>query len=158
MATEIKKLGIVILILISLAASVLIGGAILGGFSKTVRTSTSEAVDNLGLLWTNESYSLSAYDFPQSLTSCIKSNDSVSVPTSAYTVTEGFTSTSGELQLTADAYNGTTMNCTVTYLASNSASTSADLFTVGLLVFATFAGLIGLSVVGKTVIDLFKND
>ena len=148
-------------VVIILAATVVLGSAVIGGFSKSVRTSTVVAITDFNVSLTGSSASLSAYEFPQTLTGCTRSNQTSDTLTSGtdYTINEGLSETAGTLTLLNGDYNNSLINCSsLTYLEDSDAQGSADLFNVALVIFATFISIIVLSLVGKTVIEMFKND
>lgn len=159
--TNLKGLAVMVVIMITLAATVLIGSAIIGGFSRSVRTTTDVAIADFNMSLVGSTSSLSAYEFPQSLTGCFKANESAVTLTSGtdYTISEGLEETSGTFSLLNGAYNNTGVNCTkLTYLEDSTAQKTADLFNIALIVFATFMGILTLSIVGKAILNIFKED
>ena len=161
MANEIKQLGAYALIIVLLSATVVIGSAVIGGFSKSVRDSTVVAITDFNVSVVGTPASLAAYAFPQSLTGCFASDNISATLTSGtdYTIGEGWDENDGTLALITGTYNSTNINCTsLTYLEDSTAQGSADLFNIALIIFGTFIGIIALSLIGKTIIELFNKD
>jgi len=165
---NLKQLAVIVVLIVSMAGSVIIGGAILGGMSKTVRDSTVVAITDFNVSVVGTPASLAAYEYPQTLKGCIvadNASDTVpyaigsTVATSVYTITEGFTETDGLFNLVTGTYNNSKINCTtLTYLEDSNASGAADLFGVALIIFGTFVGIISLSIVGKSILSIFQKE
>jgi len=140
-------------------ASVAMGAlAIVSQYSYSLRTSTDTAITGVTPLIGSAVSLGSSYPYVQSLTGCFEgANASNLLPTSNYTISEGGTS-GGYITLAAgSAFNNTAINCsTLTYLASNSATTAATKFTTGLTIFATFAAVLALALVGKLIVNIFR--
>ena len=153
------KLAVVVVMLITAAATTLLGTAILGGMSKTVRDSTVVELTEFNVSVVGTPASLAAYEFPQSLTGCTNASDATDTLTSGtdYTITEGFDEDDGLFNLVNGGYNNSLINCsTLTYLEDSGSSDAADLFAAALIVFGTFMAIISLSVVGKHILEIFR--
>lgn len=137
----------------------LVGNAIMDRWQYTVRDSTT--VTKTGLVLLNNTNVATGYSYLQTINSCFNaSNSSDLVPAAKMTAVEGDRTTSYILlDATDDAAkfdNYTSVNCSLTYLASNDQSDVAILFESGLAYFAIFCGLLVLAVVGKIVIGVLK--
>lgn len=158
---ELKKMNIATIALLALAVLALVGIAIVDRTGYSLRDSSSLTGVQITVPAVNATAAVGTtgqYPFLQTVTSCLNaSNGSLSYSSSFYTVQEG-TSDGGTI-LNLDAGSGwaaATVNCSISYLASNSVSSTATLFNAGLVVFATFCGLIALVLVGKLLIGLIK--
>ena len=157
MGNEIKKLSIATVALVFFAVGAILGTVILTGFSETVRTNTPYGNTSL-YLQTNVSTRIGTsgqYPYPQTA-ACINSTNTLAAE--AYDLNNG-DSNGGFIILDdyqTNQWNGSTVNCTGTYLADSTAQGTADIFILALVVFGTFASIIALSIIGKTVIDMFQ--
>ena len=147
---------------IALAAMVLIGIAVITGFEESLRDSTS--VDNATVVATlgaaNTSSSISTtYPWAQSISLCVNGTGTA-LTTVNYTFYPGVAGNVGIGYVVLDDDGveavGSPLNCSITYLADTDESNAAELFIVGMTVFATFAAVIVLAIVGMIVISLFK--
>ena len=158
---NVKNLSIGIIAMVALAAVVLSGIAIVQEYSYQLRDQTTAQengitplVDTSVLVGTS-----GEYPYLQSLTSCVNSSDGQSIPTTYYTTTEGNEDGGYIVLATAgQVINNSAINCTVTYLDDTTAQGAADNFTSGLAIFATFAAVVALSLVGKAIISMWKKD
>ena len=164
---NLKILAAVVVLMITAGATVILGTAILGGMGKSVRTTTVAELTDFNVSATSViSSSLSDYEYPQSLSGCIVTNNASqpykyksAVASSVYTIDEGFGETDGLLRLDTANYNLTTWNCTsLTYLEDSSSSGAADLFGAALIIFGTFMAILSLAIVGKTVLGIFQEE
>ena len=156
----VRNLGIAAVAVLVVAAIVLTSLAIVGQYSKVLRTNT--AVDNVSTTLLNGTNvrvgSANQYPFLQTSTSCVNSsNAALSLTADKYTVIEGGTGGGFmKLDATETTWNGTAVNCSITYLADSTAQGTADLFTTGLRYFGTFIGIVVLALIGVAIISLFK--
>jgi len=147
------------IVVVSLAAIVLVGLALMAVFSETLRLNTSADVNSITLPAENLSVAVGTtgqYPLLQTVTGCINaSNGSQAYSSSKYTVVTG-TTDGGSIVNLDGTWEGTDVNCSITYLADTTAQASADLFTTGLTVFGTFIGVIVLALVGMLIIRIFQ--
>jgi len=156
MADSIQGFSTKAALVIGLSVLVLIGMVVTAQFSKQLRTTTTANVSivpqaNISLLIGTANQ----YPFLQTLTPCY--NESALLAASSYTIDEG--GTGGGYILLNDAQsgmNGSSINCTLTYLADSTNQGHADKFTAGLAVFGTFIAILVLALVGKIIIGMFK--
>jgi len=156
-----KNLGIMAVVMVSLAAIVLVGLAVVDGYSKVLRTPTSVSYNGYNL---TDEYKLigttGQYPYLQSLTDCINATGGGAVTASSYTISEG--DENGGYAILTAAGNATwynvPINCTVSYLADSDGQANADLFKVGLAIFATFSAILVLAVMGQIIVGLFRKE
>lgn len=164
-----KTLGTAAVAVVALAVIVVMFGAILTTFSKDLRVNTP-ATDVQIVVPLNSTVLVGTtgqYPFLKSITGCYNSTNQsqeFNKTPDNYTTLEG--NTAGGFMNTIDelldnntntvSWNGETVNCTISYLAASSATTAANAFNTGLGVFATFAAVIVLAIVGMVIIRLFK--
>lgn len=133
--------------------------AIVSQYSKELRTDTT---------YNNLSITLKApgiktligtsgqYPYPQTLTGCKNTTNAVELGTSNYTLDEGG-ATGGYITVLPGTLNFTSVNCSsLTYLASSTAQAAADKYVVAFGIFATFASVVILAMIGLIIIRLFK--
>ena len=157
MATSapIKNLGLAAIIVLAVSVMVLMGIAVIGGVSDTLRTDTLVANENITLLnvtrvnlantWVTEITSVKALD-----TTLLVLGDN-------YTVQSlDVKGRNAGITLIDEDYTGNWTLVNYTYKAASTGSTTSDLFNTGLAVFATFMAIIVLALVGKTIIRLFR--
>ena len=164
-----KNIGKAAMIMGALAIVVLMFGAILTTFSKDLRVSAS--VTEVQIVVPDNTTVLvgasGTYPFLQDLTDCYNSTSQLQEFNQSpdnYTVLEG--TTAGGFMNTADDlldnntntvnWAGETVNCTVTYLNATTATTAANAFNTGLGIFAVFATVIVLAIIGMVIITLFR--
>jgi len=144
----------------ALAVIVLAGLAIVSQYGIELRTNTAGTVTGLTpLVDTNVAVGTTGqFPYLQSLTDCVNATGGQSLSSSFYTINEG-TENGGTVKLLTSgvAFNNTAVNCSLTYKAENTLSNSADAFSAGLAIFGTFMVVITLSLVGKIIINIFKN-
>jgi len=147
----------------ALAVVVLIIMAIVLGFSKQVRTETTLINETITLGVVGVPATLgTSYPFPQTLTTCV--NDSAvtnSLDSSFYSINEGATASAGgtvTLNILGTEWNSTDINCTMKYLADSDGSAVGDKFITGITIFATFAGVLILAIIGMLIVRLYKKD
>jgi len=152
------------LITIILGMIVIMGMAVLSGFSYSVRDSTITAVNSTTLAANGTATDIGTtgqYPFLQGVTGCVNaSNGSTALSTTYYTVQEG-DADGGSITLAnaGSLWTGEDVNCTtVTYLADTDAQATADTFFSGISIFGTFIGVIVLALIGKIIMGLFKKD
>ena len=158
-----KSLVVASVIVVVLAVSVLLGIAIMGGFSKATRTLTidNESAENTltPILGTPILVGTSGeFPFLQDLTLCVNSSNGsrALTKTTDYKIFEG-TKNGGTMNLTNTLWNNTAINCSrISYLASSSAQVAADTFITGLTIFGTFIGVIIIGVIGFVLIRMFR--
>jgi len=150
-------------LVIVLAVVVLVGMVFTAQFSKQLRTTTTQINVSTDLI-ANTTAALGTagqYPYLQTASPCYNNSAGREVlSTGYYSVDEGSTdgggivlsSTDGDVNL---AWNGTSVNCTITYLADSTNQGHADKFTAGLAIFGTFIAILILGLVGKVVIGLF---
>ena len=148
------------IIVIGLAALVLMGLAVIAGFTKEVRVNTAATVTDYNLTGLPQLVgNANQYPFLQTFTGCLNATgDGNAMDDSLYDVYEGGVS-GGSIELTATG--NTTwfeqeVNCSITYLADSSAQAAGDAFQTGLAIFGTFIVIIILSIVGKIIIGFFR--
>lgn len=156
--------------LVAMAAIVLMGMAVVEGYSKEFRDTSS--LTNTGTL-TVPSVNVSTrlgtseqFPYLQSMPNC--TNDSGSEENAIfvdlnYTITEGSAdgglwtlnddSTSGD---TENTLVGESYNCTMTYLQDSTLQGHADKFSDGLAIIGTFIGVLVLAVLGMFIMNLFR--
>ncbi len=143
--------------MIALAAVVLTGVALTEEYSYHLRSQTTATENGITPLINTSVLvgSTGEYPYLQDLTGCVNaSNGLISLDSSNYTVQEG-DEDGGYIYLTDPTFNGTAVNCTVTYLADTDAQGAADNFSAGLAIFGTFAAVVVLSLVGKIIIGMW---
>ena len=168
MEDETKKLGIFAIGVIVLSMIVLLGIMVLTRIDYSTRSTTSANVASitLGNVLTSAAVGSSGtYPFLQTATACVNSsNDQIKFNTSYYTVNEGGSSggtiyllnvSSGQ-PVNGTYWQGSSINCTITYKANSDISTAASTFATGLTTFAIFVGLIILAYIGKIIINMFR--
>ena len=151
----IKKLQGGAIVLIALSIAVLMGMAITEGVSDTLRDTTATQ-RNITLL---NGTSVTLTDtWVTAVTGIANATDGTVVGTGNYTTTlTTDEDTAGAVTLTtASPWNNTLVTVNYTYEAASTGSNSADNFTTGLAVFATFAAIIVLALVGKAIIGYFR--
>lgn len=160
-----KGLLIAVVILISLAVVVLMGGAVIGQFSIILRTQTTANAVQFALPQNGTSTAVGTtgqYPYLQSVTDpCTNTtNSSITYDIGNYTVNLG-TEDGGTVSLPAagaDANEGRTVNCTISYLADSAGQAAADNFESGLSIFGIFAAILALAIVGLVIMRFFKGD
>ena len=144
-----------------LSAIVLTTLAVVAQFSVTLRQETSVTDTTLEFPAENATAQYSDYPYFQSVDSCIDATNASNTLTldTDFSVLEG-DADGGYITLlyAGKDWAADDINCSITYLADTTAQASADKFTVGLSVFATFIGVIVLAIIGKIVIGLFKKE
>ena len=159
MEVSTKNLGMIAASVVALAAIVLVGMGLMTEYQQALSTETT--VYNISvtpLVNTSVRVGTSGtYPYLQTLADC--ANSTTDLNTTQYAYTEG-DSTGGYLVLNQAGFlvgfNNTEVNCTVTYLASTDASTSAGTFTTGLAIFGTFCAVVVLAIVGMVIITMFR--
>ena len=159
---DIKNMTKSAITVITLAAIVLIGLAVIGGFEESLRDSTT--TENVTVVTTLAAVNVSAdivstYPWAQTISLCVNDTDG-GITAANYTFVEGDYARGGVGTVTlldgGVEFVGSGLNCTITYLADTDASDAAELFQTGLTVFATFMAVIVLAIIGMIVISLFK--
>jgi len=147
---------------ITLAAIVLIGLAVIGGFEETLRDSTD--ADNVTVVTTLAAVNTSAnilttYPWAQTLSYCVNGTGEP-ITAANYTFVQGDYARGGVGTVTlldgGAEFVGSGLNCTINYLADTGESDAAELFQTGLTVFATFMAVMVLAIIGMIIIKLFK--
>lgn len=159
-----KNLSIAAIALLALAVATLTGLLIVSQYGYVLRTPTPIAITDFNVTLAGDPVVIGAtYPFAQTLTGCFWSNDSTTtLAASLYTIDEGTQGVTGAdatftLAAGGGAFNDTNINCSaMTYLATSDASDSADLFSTGLAIFATFAAVIALAIIGKIIVNIFR--
>jgi len=162
MGNNLKILPIIGIAVLAIAIIVLVGIAVLTGYSKILRTDVS-ATENGITVAANTTLTqvgtLGEYPFIQTIPSCVNATDATDILTTAnYAVVEGATAdgANGFVLNTASAsYVGETVNCSLTYLADANGQNSADTFIAGLAIFGTFMAVIVLALIGKLIVGFF---
>lgn len=157
-----KGLGVGALALIALAAIVLIGGSVVDKFGYTLRTPTTAnaSTSNVATVLYQERVAVGAtgtYPFLQDLDGCVNGSDAgTALASTNYLVYEG-SSAGGSVYLTALNWNNTAINCSeVDYLAASTGSNTANTFITALALFGTFAAVLILALIGKTLVGMWK--
>lgn len=149
-------MGVAAATVILLAIVVMVGNPLIDEYSYLLRTpATANNTPGVTVL-NGTAVSLgTSYPFVQGLSGCSNGTDNLTAAN--YTVGEG-DKTGGTITLAQAglAFNGTTVDCDVTFLNTTTAQVSADAFNTGLTVFATFTSVVCLALVGVIIIGLFK--
>ena len=153
----IKKLTAGALILVALSIAVLMGIAVVDGVSDTLRDSTATQ-RNITLL--NGTAVTLTDTWVTAVTGIANATDGTIVGTGNYTATlTTDEDTAGAVTLTTSSpWNNTLVTVNYTYNAATTGSNSADNFSTGLAVFATFAAIVALALVGKGIIGYFRKE
>lgn len=161
---EVKNMTKSAIAVITLAAIVLIGLAVIGGFESALRESTTAddviVVAALGLVNVSADIT-STYPWAQSITGCVTEDDGEEILEANYTFIQGNFARGGVGTVTLNDggvdFEGDGLNCTITNLADTDASDAAELFQTGMIVFATFMAVLVLAIIGMIIIKLFKS-
>jgi len=153
----IKKLTAGALVLVALSVIVLMGMAVTGGVSDSLRDSTATQ-RNITLL--NGTAVTLTDTWVTAVTGIANATDGTVVGTGNYTATLTTNEdTAGAVTLTtASPWNNTLVTVNYTYEAASTGSNAADNFTTGLAVFATFTAIVALALVGKAIIGYFRKN
>lgn len=162
MKGEFKALLISATALVALAAIVLVGSAITTQYGYFLRldTTVNASTTNLVTL-SNTTYkrvgTTGTYPFLQDLDDCVNASGGNAIASGNYTILEGDVN-GGYVKLTGDDnWNNTGINCsTLEYKAATTGSTTAGTFDTALTLFATFAGILVLSIIGVAIVNLYK--
>lgn len=141
-----------------LAGITLMSLAIIDGYDKSIRSETTIAANGITLPATaNTSTTLASYPFLDELTGCVNaSNGTHLFSTTSYRLLEGDRD-GGYLYLTNVSWTGESINCSsATYRPAVEGSDSVPTFKAGLVVFATFMGVLVLAIVGMTVMRIMR--
>lgn len=149
---DIKLMSVVALLMLVVSIVTLIGIAIVDGIGDDLKDPT--AVVNEAITATNATYVALANDEISASPALVAFNGSVTVPATSYVLDRA----AGEVYDLESGIYDTDWNMTYTYGHDTDASTTAALFVLGLIVFATFASLITLVLVGKIIIGLISKD
>lgn len=158
---DLKKLVGGSLAIVILAAIVLMGIAVVEGFSKEFRdvtgtvnmTMTTGAINVSTRIGTSEQY-----PYAQTVTQCENSSGSVLTGTNM-TFDESDSTLDGGFLTVLDEgseFTANSMECLGTYLADSTLQGHADKFKTGLAIFGTFIGVLILAVLGMFILQLFK--
>ena len=158
-----KYMVIAAIALLTLSVVTLMGTAVTHQMSKGVRDAgTIVALTDFNMSYLGTAASLAAYPYPQAATSCTYANDSTLSLTedTDFQINEGTDYNNGEFVILVGSgeINGSLVNCTLEYLGDSDAQGAADLFTTALVVFGSFCGIIALSMVGFSIIQLFRKE
>lgn len=150
--------------LVSLAAIVLMGLAVVEGFSKQLRDPATVVNATLTMGGINDSTLVGTtgqYPYLQTMTLCTNASNETGFPdlgTGNFSIAEG-TADGGFITLNNNAvgWGAESVNCTLTYLADSTLSDSADNFSTGLGIFGSFIGVLVLAILGMFILNLFTN-
>lgn len=147
------------ILLVGLTAVILMGLAVTEGFSKELRTSTTNADFNLTFGQVNVTTTYSNLPYIQTMATCTNATNASAILTNNvnYTFQEG-NGDGGKITLLdpGSTYNGTAVNCSVTYLAASTGSGVGDNFISGLAIFGSFIGVVILAIIGMVIIGIFR--
>jgi len=153
MNKDLNTLTIAAVTLVILSVGVLVGITVLTQTGNVMRTAT--VVSNETITATNNTVvsltnaHLTTADF----TAYRGINQTEVIATTDYTIDRD---NGNIVNLDWDASEGTAWSVAYTYGASNTVVTTATLFIAGLVLFATFATLVALVIIGKIVIKLVR--
>jgi len=157
--SNITKMALGCLLIVALAASVLVGDAVLDEYGYSLRNDRNGDVTDLTLGAVNTTTDVGTtgqYPYLQSITRCYNGSN-YNISEGDYQIDEGCSDGGGIVLLDAGSDWATqVVNCSFVYKADTDASNDAAKFSTGLAIFATFIGIIVLTYVGKLVIDLIK--
>ena len=143
------------LVVLTLAVVVLTGMAIVDVFGDTLKDSTLVSDETITAVnGTAVSLAYDEVDDSKSL-SVYNSTDSSKTLTEDTDFTINYESGTLTLLDAGIAYNNEDVNVTYYYLADTTSSQTAENFNTGLGYFATFIGILVISIVGKGIIRLF---
>lgn len=156
---ELKNIANTAVIVIVFGIVVILGLAVLGGFSNVLRTetTTTDVIVVTALGATNVSANIAAaYPYASAISDC--TNQTRNLTTANYTFQPGTTANAGvgSVSLSGAAAVGSPLNCTIVWGAATDAQASADLFITGMGIFATFIAIIVLAIIAILIISLFK--
>jgi ankyrin repeat protein len=171
MGLNLKILTVAGMLSMVVAIIVLVGLAVLDGFSNNLRDLTGTTALNIaaqnGSIAGNVTYigAVGVYPFLQTVPICVNESDAgmnITFAGSDYTITPGTVRERGSILITSTDANATAliaaeedMNCTITYLGTSTAQQTADLFIAGLTIFGTFMAVIVLALIGKVIVGFF---
>jgi hypothetical protein len=159
---DMKQWSVGVIAMLVLAAVVLTGITVTDEYGYQLRKQTTGSEDGITPLVDTSVRvgSVGEYPYLQDLTDCVNATDGQSIPTSYYEVTEG--NEDGGfivLQSAGQDINNSAINCSgVVYLADTDAQGAADNFSAGLAIFGTFAVVVALSIVGKSIIGMWRKE
>jgi len=156
---EWKKLSIAAIVVIAISIIVLMGIAVIDGYSEQLRTKTTGTnVTGLTIVAVNTSIDIgtaATYPYVYAITLC--ENSTGSDLSTGYTLTQGDENNAGSI-VVDESYNGsvgTDLACVLSYKADSTAQAAADSFAQGMGIFGTFMAVLVLAIVGKYIISLF---
>jgi len=143
------------LLLISLAAIVLIGGSVIAGYSKVLRTETIATDENITLV--NNTAVALANEWVQSIETVAINNTILITEDDNYTIVNLDSAVTGKIKFVdlVGGYSSWTL-VNYTYLADSTGQGFADDFNTGLAIFAAFVGVIAIAIVGKSIVDMYR--
>lgn len=146
-------------VILVMAGIILVGMAVVRGFDEPTRSLETGYNQTITFGAVNVSTVQSDYDYIAALPACTSPNDTTTILTNTanYTWTKG--NQDGGYVTLLDAGSemaGNSVNCSVTYRPAVTATTYLELFITGLAIFASFIGIVVLSLLGKEVIRLFS--
>lgn len=143
-----------------LAAIVLMGLAVVEGFSKEFRDVTAPAnMTEITIGAVNVSTRMGTsqqYPYVQTVTECANASNILTTDNYTFNVADS-TVEGGFLTLldAGESWNGEEVNCTGTYLQNSALQGQADKFSTGLAIFGSFIGVLVLAILGKLILDMF---
>jgi hypothetical protein len=152
---RLKQLGGYAIGILVLAVIILVGSAILSGVSYSVRDAVTVNPASVTLGIAGTAAPITGYPYVTSMTGCVNLSG-VFIGETNYSYTTNHATDYVTLLAAGGKFNGTSVNCSITYEKATVASNGADTFVTGLITFGTFISLIVLALVGKTIIKLFK--
>jgi len=149
---ELTGMGIASLAMVSLAIISLFGIGIIDQIGENQKVNTVASAESIALV-NGTAVSLTNDEVETSPAPVIsnETNSSHVLDSSNYTIAYEAGTVTLDASLTSD-----TWNITYTYEADTSVTTTATLFRTGLIVFATFSGLVALILVGMIILNMMK--
>lgn len=149
---ELKGMSIGAIAMITLAVSALIGVSIIDNIGDLQKVNTAYLNDS----FTGNNVTAQSLDFDEIVTTEAyrvrnTTNHNLTLTTD-YTLNAKL----GKVLIVNDTFNGVALEADYTYRADTDVTTSAALFKAGLVVFATFSGLVSLILVGMILLNLLR--